>query len=339
MLLRKEKDETHKNYLQNIISSGKGLLQIFNDLIDLSKIYAGQLDILKTETSLNILLDKLAKDFRLEIELKKKDIKVEVFKGLTDNEAHIMIDEDRLKQVFSSLLNNSLKFTNHGIIEFGYQPTEKKLLFYIKDSGIGIDKKIQKEIFDFFKKPVLETAGVESGLGIGLAITKGIIEKMNGQIWLESEKGKGTLINFTLPYEASDSYVADRETESDANYPDKTFLIVEDDPNNYLILKTFLENTRANLIHTANGKDAVEICKKQQIDIILMDINIPEINGIEATRIIKNMNKHIKIVAQSAYVLNEDKLKCYNAGCDLFLEKPINFETLIASLNGLLSVK
>lgn len=341
LLIRKIKDPELLVFLRNIKASGKGLLQLFNDLLDLSKIYAGKLDVFVTEINLNKTLYKLSQDFQTEIDLKKKDIHLKTLLALEEKDAILKMDEERLKQIFTSLFNNSLKFTNSGLIEFGYQIVGTNIHFFIRDTGIGMDKKIKNEIFDFFYQT---DAGINSrsrGTGIGLAITKGIIERMNGKIWLESEIDKGTLFNFTLPY-----YPAEKEWNKDdsentskrnIDLKNKTILIVEDDPDNYFILNSFLEQTNARIIHASDGKEALEIYENEKIDVIFMDINIPVINGCEVTKRIRSEDRNVIILAQTAYVQKEDKINCYAAGCDAFIEKPINGELLLETLSGFLS--
>jgi len=338
LLQRKIDDPELSTYLKNIGSSGKGLLKLINDLIDLSKIYADQLDILPSEINLNKIIDKLEKDFLTEIELKKKNIELKNTKGLSDGMDINFMDEDRLKQIFTSLFNNALKFTESGYIDFGYHLVNKNILFFIKDTGEGMDNNIKQEIFEDFHKPVIHKKYQRGGAGIGLAITRGIIEKMGGKIWVESEPGKGSLFNFTLPYNKTDKINEQKEHPKKQleGLKNKNILVVEDDNDNFFILKSFLQETKANIIHANNGIKALEICNEKHIDVIFMDINLPDMDGCEITGLIRRNNKDVIIIAQSAYVMKEDKQKCYAAGCDAFIEKPINGDFLISTLSSFL---
>ncbi len=342
LLLRKTNNPEHKSYLQSIKSSGKDLLKLFNDLIDLSKIYANQLDVIKTETNLNTIFDILTKEFKTEIELKKKPLELTTYKGLKNEEANVLLDDDRLKQVFTTLFDNALKFTKEGFIEFGYQINDRNIHFFMKDSGLGMDKEIQKQVFEFFYQPAGELGELNRGSGIGLAIIKGIIDKMGGKIWVESDSGKGALINFLLPYVPLDKNI-DTTSVDVENHPislqNFKILIIEDDEDNICLLQNFLEITGASLNTSKNGIEAVEIMKNNKFDVVFMDIDIPGINGIEATKQIRKFNKDVIIIAQSAYVDKTDKEKCYRAGCDAFIEKPIFSDVLLNTLSGILTVK
>ena len=342
LLERKVEDPELLLYLKSIKSSGKTLLQLFNDLLDLSKIYAGTLDIYETDINLNKVLDKLARDFNIEIELRKKNIKLKVIKSLPDKSANIIMDDDRLRQVFKGLFNNSLKFTKEGMVDFGYYINKDNIHFFVKDTGMGMDKKIQNEIFEYFHKPLSRKTKVNAGTGIGLTIAKGILEKMNGRIWLESEPGKGTLFNFLLPYKpviiSKNSSSGNRKISSSV-LRDKKILIVEDDHMNFEILVNMLIEMKAVIFHARDGEMALQLYKMHAPELILMDINIPKIDGCEVTRKIRAKDNKTIIIAQSAYVTRMDKEHCYNAGCDAFIEKPINEDVLSSTIKAFLTVQ
>ena len=324
-----------EKYHQIVNSSGKRLMNLISDIIDISKIDAKQLTLENRLFNLNSLIETLHGQFS--IIASQKNIKLINSKGLSDSESFINSDETRLSQVISNLLENALKFTKKGTISFGYEIVKNNIHFYVKDQGIGINKKDHQLIFDRFKQSENDKLTVKAGSGLGLSISKGIVEMLGGQIWVESDLNEGASFYFTIPKKLLNSpdkqiIKLENKLEFDCNTA-LTILIAEDEPSNYLYLEAILDSYLFNLIHVENGKDAVEKFKTDSsIDLILMDFNMPIMSGLTATKEIRKFNKTIPIIALTAYAMAEDKEKALAAGCSDYLSKPISKEILIETI-------
>ena len=331
-------DERRNEFVGIINKCGIQLMQIIDDILEISVLGTKQVKTIEKQTSLNDVLLKLFSIFK--IKAKESKIPLYLKKGLSDKESQILTDETKLNKILSNLLENALKFTTEGFIEFGYrlktdnEPVELEI--YVKDTGIGVKPESQKTIFDRFSQEEKELSKNVGGLGLGLSITKENVKLLGGKISLESEKGKGSTFFVTIPYKPVDS-----ETESSDSDINKikitktqhkyTILIVEDEEVNYLYIVTLLENTKLNLkiIHAKNGSEAVKMCKENsEIDFIFMDLKMPVMNGFEATKLIKEFRPDLPIVAQTAYSTRDEKEVAISAGCDDFISKPISAETL-----------
>ena len=332
--------ETNKNYLEIINNSGNNLLKIINDIIDLSKIEAGQLKINFEECSLNLLLFELYNFYQsYRNQISKQDIKLFVDCSLPNDKNIIYIDELRLKQIMTNLINNALKFTKKGSISFGYILKDSKTLqFYVKDTGKGIKKENLQFIFDQFRQEDETTTRQYGGTGLGLAISKQLVELMGGEIWVESDGNQGSTFYFTLPFKSVNNAINDFSFKSrvinyDFDWCQKTILIVDDDIYVFIYLDNILKRTKIKTIYAKNGIDAIDKLKNnKEIDIILMDIQMPEMNGYDATKKIKETNKDLPVIAQTAYVFPEDRKKCLDSGCSDLITKPINADILINTL-------
>jgi CheY-like chemotaxis protein len=214
---------------------------------------------------------------------------------------------------------------------------KKTIQFYVKDTGIGIDEKHQKDIFKSFRQIDGSDTRKFGGTGLGLTITHRLVELFGGDIWVDSEINKGSCFHFTLPYgtaKKSTPIIPLEAIESESyNWGNKTILIVDDEKNNYTYFKAALNNTKARLLWAKDGEEAVQICQNETIDIILMDIQMPRMNGYEATREIKQMDNTIPIIGQTAYAQKEHKEKVLAAGCDDYLAKPIRSSVLLESIS------
>lgn len=332
-------EEKRSNFIDIISKRGKDLLNIINDIIDISKIESKQLKINPVKCFLNNVLHELFTFFENDILFKeKKNLKLKLKTSLPDNNCFILIDDMRVKQVLTNLIGNAIKFTSKGTIEFGYTIEDRDYLkFYVKDTGIGIPKDKQTIIFDRFRQADDTTSRHYGGTGLGLAISKSLIEMMGGTISVESVAGKGSAFYFVLPYIPADAIVEVEPkkipSHEKISWGNKTLLIVEDDKVNYLYLSTLLRKTKVQILHAENGVVAVEMCKKNpQIDVVLMDLQMPVLNGYEATRMIKEIRKDLPVIAQTAFAMEEDKQKCINAGCDDFIAKPIKVDVLLSSI-------
>ena len=330
-------DAKKKHYINIIQNSGNQLMHIIDDILEISKLGTKQVKTIEKEICLN---DLLLEHFTI-FDIKAKENKTPLYlnKGLSDKESMVLTDETKLNKILSNLLENALKFTNTGFIEFGYQLKNSELEIYVKDTGIGIKPEKQEIIFVRFSQEEKELSKNIGGLGLGLSIAKENAELLGGKITLKSEKGKGATFFVTIPYKPIKSQTEDNNANSEkiTEKQDKfTILIVEDEEVNYLYLGTLLENAELNFksLHTKHGKEAVKMCKENtEIDFVLMDMKMPIMTGFEATKLIKKFRPDLPIVAQTAYSTRDEKEQAFSAGCDDFISKPISEETLNEIIN------
>jgi len=329
--------EQQKEYLDLIHKNSETLLNLIGDIIDVSKIEAGQMNIILKSFRLNTLFDQIYGLLSSGSAFKsKKDIELLMKKNMPDN-LSIYTDPDRLRQILINLIGNALKFTHNGHVEFGYLIKEKMIEFYVKDTGIGISTQHQKVIFERFTQADNSLTRKFGGSGLGLTISKGLIELLGGRIWVNSEPGFGSTFCFTIPYiPISDDHAKHGQTAhtlTEYNWSDRTFLIVEDDRVSFKFLESVFSKTEVKIYHADNGLKAVELCTQHpEIDIVLMDIQLPEMNGLDATRMIKKFRKDLPIIAQTANASSEDKEKCLEAGCIDYISKPINIKLLFSKI-------
>ncbi len=329
--------ETQTAYLNIIQESGMLLLNLVNDIIDLSKIEAKQLQVKYSEFKLAELIDEILSFFRSEKVNQGKDhISIIAEKEYDFRNISIYSDGSRIRQVLYNLLSNALKFTKKGSIKFGYYIETPSIVFFVKDTGIGLSQEEQELIFDMFRQADEKTSRMFGGAGIGLTISKGIVESLKGRIWVESQKEDihegiegGSTFYFTVPFNPVSIHHKKEDLNSAKKthfeWPGNTILIVEDSIVSYQLLTKFLKSAKVSFVHASDGEQAVEICNRnQQIDLVLMDIQLPIMDGLEATRLIKEKMPELPIIAQTANALNDDKEKIIAAGCDDYISKPIN---------------
>lgn len=322
-------------YLDQIIKQSEQLLALINDIIDISKIEAGQIDIENAEVNLNLLMEEVKSLFQ---KSGNKEIRFELYTGLDSGRSHILSDKHRLKQVLINLLSNAFKFTEEGEIAFGYNLRDDQMIeFYVKDTGEGIPEESQKIIFDRFKQAENSSKQI-SGTGLGLAISKEIVELMRGDLWVVSKKGIGSAFYFTIPYIRSAKDHSRNEKKSDLQLTEslknKTILVVEDDEASYIYLKSCFEDSGAKIIWAKDGEEAVRLATvDSSVDIVLMDIQLPLKNGYDATKEIKKLRKDLPVIAQTAYAMRGDKEKAIDAGCDDYMSKPVDFAVLLKKIN------
>jgi PAS domain S-box-containing protein len=334
-----------KKYLDIINNNGKMLISLIDDIIDFAKIEAGQIKVVHSDFSLNSLLTQVHSSFLSEsLKKEKSNVRLVLTKAFDNENCYIKSDPNRIRQILTNLVSNAFKFTNDGYIEFGYRVASKnKLMFYVRDTGIGIPPKKLKVIFERFIQADSSPTRKYGGSGLGLAISRGLVELLGGKMWAESDVGKGSTFYFTVPYVATKRVVEEEHKEkqrTDYKWEGKLFLIAEDDKFSYKFLEGFLRQTKAEILHAVDGRQAVELCmKNKKIDLVLMDIQMPEMNGLEATEEIKKFNKRIPIIAQTANAITEERQKCLNAGCDDFVTKPVNINELYSKIDRWLSVK
>jgi PAS domain S-box-containing protein len=316
--------DQQQKYITVIEQSGRRMLNIINDIVSISKIEAGQMEIHLSETHINQLMDHLSTFFGPETI--QKSLQLSFRNGLSNERCRIKTDKNKLAQIFTNLIKNALKFTDNGGIEFGYSLDNKLLTFFVKDTGIGINPEMKDIIFERFRQGNESYAREYEGAGLGLAISKAYVEMLGGTIWLESEPGKGTCFYFTLPYdEFQGKSVTDNETSSLNTQKKMTILVVDDDEISILYLQEILNLKNLKLITTSNGKEALETLRSNpDVDLVFMDIKMPVMDGLEATRQIKLIRPDIPVIAITAYALNRDEQRAKAAGCDDYISKPID---------------
>lgn len=325
--------EEREEYIKIINNNNELLLQLINDILDLSKIEANTLEFVYSDVDINQLLCDIEQTLRL-----KAAEGVQV--SFVDKLSYCIIrtDKNRLSQVITNFINNAIKFTKEGSIRFGYKHQDGKLLFYVTDTGCGIDKEIKDTVFQRFVK----LDSFAQGTGLGLSISQMIVEKLNGEIGVESDKGEGSTFWFTLPdsviEEAHAATMGQAITECDIirHAKDKTvsLLIAEDNESNFTLIKAILKDY--NILHAWNGREAIDLYRKYRPDMILMDLKMPIMDGYEATREIRLENSVIPIIAVTAFAFAEDEERVKQSGFNDYVSKPIKPNDLKNKINAYL---
>lgn len=337
-LSEKDKEE----FMSIVRTSGNVLLRLIDDILDIAKIDSGQLTINPVEIQLKKFIDDIYFYFNEQLKrMGKNKIDFTLVGPILQDGFSIKVDPLRVQQIISNLMSNAIKFTQEGTITLGYSVSvNHSLSVYVEDTGIGIPREKHDQIFERFRQLDSSYAREYSGTGLGLAITKGLIQLMKGEISLTSERGKGSRFTFTIPYApvgaSSEPVIVRYVNSSDFNFSGKTILVVEDDEVNYRFLEIVINRTRAKSLRAASGKEAVDLAFQQDVDLILMDIQIPVIDGYEATRQIKKQKPDIPVIAQTAHALEEERTKCLDSGADDYISKPINRKDLLAKMSALL---
>ncbi len=322
--------QTRQSFIEVIKQSSNNLLSIINDIVDISNIEANIVKIVKSETNFNTILNSLRNQFLPNVVDKK--IQLICKTGVPDSDAFVITDNARLTQILSNLINNAIKFTDKGYVKVGCELRDKFLEFRVSDTGIGIPEEFQTKIFDRFYQVQNSISRLYEGTGLGLAISKAYVELLGGKIWLTSEPGAGTSFYFTIPYERQTIEplpVIDEPVDKRFVFKEKiTILIAEDIDSNFQLVRYFLSGTNSDIIRAANGKEAVEKClSNKSINLILMDIKMPEMDGYTAVKLIREANMTIPIIAQTAYV--DDSDKAIESGCTGFISKPFDKKSLL----------
>jgi len=329
--LSPEKRNIYHSYIQ---SNSKLLLNLINDIIDLSKIEANQITISKSDISLNNFFNDIYNTYL--IQHKTTNNNVDFILDTETSNIIINSDETRLRQIVFNLINNSIKFTEKGYIKFGYKKLNNKVIIFVEDTGEGIPEEKVKSIFDRFVR--IEKQGErKQGAGLGLSIVKQLSKLLEGEISIESSIGKGTRISVIFNYE--ETKLATKTIEKTMNnnklkinWKNKKILIAEDDEFNFLVIQEYLSDTSAEIIRAKNGEEAVNKYSAQ-IDLVLMDIQMPKLNGLEATKRILKQNPKAKIIAQTAFALSNEKESSLKAGCKDYITKPIEKEEIINKIS------
>lgn len=327
-------EEKKNSYIQIIKSCGIQLLQVIDDILEISRLGTKQVSVIETEVCLNDLLLELFTVF--DIKAKENKIPLYIKNTLTDAESTIISDKSKLIKIISNLLENALKFTKTGHIELGYKLIENQIEIYVKDTGIGIEKEKHQLIFERFSQAERDLSKKAGGLGLGLSIVKENVELIGGTIHLESEKGAGATFYIKLPYNKVFD-VNQVSTSSTNTQRAQTILIAEDEEVNYLFLETLINDVlkiNCHVLHAKDGKEAIEICTaNNSIDLVLMDLKMPIIDGFEAAKELKKLYPNLTIIAQSAYTSQEELTKVIKTGFDDFISKPIHIDTFKKLIN------
>ncbi len=335
-------EEEKLEYLKVIDKSGRNLVSIIDDLIEMSKIDSNQIKPNYSNVNLESCINELYTAIKITIP-KSKKLDFYIIKNDKPAVYNIITDEIKLKQIIINLITNAIKFTDEGHIAFGYAIDEiqKKIIFTIKDTGLGIDKDNHKHIFDRFKQVDNDASIKAGGLGLGLAISKAYVDMMGGMITLESTVNEGSVFSFSIPLQYDElSTITVQPINNKAvskGEEEGTILIAEDDNINFLLFQKIMQVKNYKIIRAVNGLEAVDICiNNPNIDVVLMDIKMPIMNGFEALEKVKSIRPNLVVIAQTAYSSSDDEERIYKAGFYGYITKPINREKLFEVLNQVL---
>jgi CheY-like chemotaxis protein len=326
-------------YVNIITKSSEQLLHIIDDIIDISKIEANQLNIAKSTFVLDNIVKELEVFYKNErSHLSKDHIEIKIETGNLGSEVKINTDESRLRQIFMNLLSNALKFTEQGYIKFGYKVKSQYLIeCFVEDTGIGIPDEMRSLIFKRFRQIDDSLTRRFGGTGLGLTICEGLVRLMGGKIWVDSKIDQGSTFFFTLPYqEMIETKMQNRKeaTNDLFDWQGKTILVVEDDEINQEFLSAVLTPTNATIIYAGTGEDAVKFCAaNKEIDLVLMDIRLPKMNGYEAFKVIHENYPNLKVIAQTAFAMTEDAARCIEVGFTDYIAKPINRKQFLSMIH------
>jgi signal transduction histidine kinase len=348
-LLSKTKLDTDQStYVSIFKQAGFNLLHIIDDILDISKIESGKFELSNAEFNIRTLVQEVFDILKSKADEKKLLLSYEIS---PDTHEYLLGDEFRIKQILMNLIGNSIKFTNSGVITIRVarntdQSRKGNLWFEVLDTGIGIAKEQQHKLFQIYSQADSSTTKTYGGSGLGLAISKKIVEMMGGEIWMESNIGSGTKIYFTLNCEeiksptpkATSSETGEKKPAT--NHQGVKILVAEDAEFNRILIQEYLKNTNHQITEVENGKIAVEKVKQNKYDLILMDMQMPVMDGYTATQEIRDWEKqthhaHTPIVAVTAYALKEEEEKSFAVGCDQHLSKPLSKESLLKVLEGI----
>ena len=334
VLAETDSPEERMNYLEIIESNNTRLLSLIDEILDLSRVEAGEITIKKAPVDLNHLCENIKQLFKF-----RCPETVALTWSKPNMPVTMTTDENRLTQVFSNLISNALKHTTRGSIKYGYRMIDdgQNIELFVSDTGSGIDPQFIGRIFDTYQS---QDAAQQRGFGLGLALCKIIVEKMGGTIRVSSKLGEGSTFTFTLPFHGTIGGMSTSNRTTNANVRTlrvsgridennmKTVLVAEDEESNFELVRIVLQK-RYTLLRAHNGIEAVTMNEEERPDLILMDIRMPEMNGLDATRIIKEVNHNTPIIALSAYAYDENIREAKAAGCDDFMAKPFRVENLI----------
>jgi PAS domain S-box-containing protein len=323
-------DEDKEDYINTIDQCSQQLLQIVTDIIEISKIEAGQ----EKSHPAAVKIPSLLEEVRLLFQplAARKNLIFKIINKLSDNHDNIIIDPDKLKHALNNIIANAIKFTNSGEVGLEISKINNNLIVKISDSGIGIEPAYHEKVFERFRQVEMSDTRKYGGTGLGLSLAKSFIELIGGTIELDSSLGKGSTFTIIIPYIPvviqSELKLGDIPCFIDWNR--KTILLAEDEVSNVYVIKSMLKSTGVNILMASNGLEAVELCRNDfAISLVLMDIKMPEMDGLTATRLIKSFRKDLPVIATTAYAFSNDKTRCIEAGCIDYLSKPFRKEELM----------
>ncbi|MCB2221345.1 MAG: PAS domain S-box protein [Bacteroidetes bacterium] len=337
--------DERSHFINLIQNSGNDLMTLIDDIIDISKIEAGQMKVFKSQYILDHLMQELYEGFKEHVKTKPKKSKLDIIYSKPEHAEKIIIytDIDRFKQIFRNLLYNSIKFTDTGYIKFGFEERQSRfshdILFYVKDTGIGIAPDKKEIIFDSFTQANESDTKLYGGTGLGLAITKRIVELLGGHIWVESEPGKGATFFFTLPGQIHTNEVRPLKNAIKPqdfqvyDWSNKSILVVEDDDSSYDFFERILHRTNAKLKRAEDGLQAIKYFRNNSFDLVLMDIRLPRMDGYKTMKKIKSFKSETPIIAQTAYAMQGEREKCLKSGFDDYISKPVKINDLLEMVN------
>ena len=333
-----------EKFAQTIHKNGNHLLKLVEDIFDITLIETGEVKIDNEEQNIRILLADLLEIAQAEqVLLEKHPINIRINPMNQINDFDLYTDHFRLKQIMINLLKNAIKFTQTGTIEFGYSKetlnNQQSIQFYVRDTGIGISEEKHEIIFDLFRQGDDSDSRAHSGAGIGLSVSKKLTELLGGKMWVESSEGVGSMFYFTVPIRVKHEIEKEvgLEPVNHIDFNGKNLLIVEDIDSSYEFLDHLLRDSGAQTIRASDGEQALKICRENPaLDLVLMDIQMPVMNGYEATKKIKKIRPELPVIAQTAYAMAGDMNKSMEAGCDGYISKPIRKEELFRLLRKVL---
>ncbi len=336
-------NEVKEEYIEHINHNSEKLLQIIGDIIDLSRLESSQIEITYEEASVTSIVNEIVEDARKVVKRNEKSIIVAAMNLLEDNGDLIFTDRVWLKRVLNHLMDNAVKFTLEGSVRLTYAKENENLVFRIRDTGIGINKENLDHIFEEFRQEIDGHHRPFEGLGVGLTLAKEVVERMGGRIYVQSEKGVGSEFSFSIPYRPAGgstrlkTKIAGNNEPSGIplNWSKRKCLLVDDNKDILLYLNRVLVDTGISILTARSGMEAIEIVRKTpDIDVVLLDMQMPEMNGIEATKEIRKIRRDIPIIAQTAFIFEDDKDIILEAGCDACLIKPIRKDHLLTVMSS-----
>jgi CheY-like chemotaxis protein len=333
-------EDDRKDIYDIINQSTDRLIQTITDFMDISLLTSGNMEKYLKNVNLTLLLSKVYQRFHVAASAKGIDFKLNIPEN--SDASSLETDEELVFKSLCQLVSNAVKFTNKGSITLGYKVNKNELEFFVADTGIGISDDAQIRVFDSFSQEDNSSVRKFEGTGLGLAIVKGIATMLGGKVMLESLKGKGSVFSFIIPAgRLSHVETTVAEIIPSVRTEQPVILIAEDDESNFFVLEIVIKKTiGARVIRAVNGIEAIEYCRNNPaITLVLMDIKMPEIDGLEATGIIKKFRPDLPIIAITAYAMTGDEHKAISAGCDDYLAKPISMKALVAKLEAFGLVK
>ncbi len=322
-------DQTSKDQADMIISNANRLQGILNDIIDVSLLESGKLEITPQAFSVNETIRSLHKDYSYDNSLRQKNIRLLYHCARQDGQDIMISDASRIRQMMSNLLNNAIRHTNKGYIELGYKIKEKDICFYVQDTGSGIREDRRKNLFERFYSDDDASEQQLSGLGLGLFIVSEIAHIIGGRISFETKSEQGTRFEIALPFAHSAPKESEQIVQNTSETMNKSILIVEDVDSNFLLLRQYLKKLNYRIIRAETGLEAIKNFRAEQPDLVLMDIRLPKMSGIEAMEQIKEINPDVPVIAQTAHAMAYDREKLIKSGFDDYIAKPIKKQELL----------